>query len=124
VHRLADVGIPGELHDRPDDMIAQDIPDELHVAQIALDERAPAHCRPVTVDEIVQRNGRMACRRQCLARAAADISGAAGDEDVIRHGAPVVDREMAAPGSDIVVRQAPSDFVHADDLAPFAKDTG
>ncbi len=85
-HRLADIGKGGEMHDGGDLVLAQGGPEPRRIREIGLDERPPADRPAVPVDEIVVTDGNEAGGGQGLAGMAADIAGAAGDENLLWHG--------------------------------------
>ena len=80
-HGLADIGVGREVNHGLDLMLAQRRPERRPVAEIGLHERPPAHGPPVSALQGVQRHGEVAGRGQRLRGMAADVSGAAGDEN-------------------------------------------
>ncbi|MNS58052.1 hypothetical protein D3C72_909580 [compost metagenome] len=79
--RLADHGGGGELHDGGHVVLDQGAAHQRGVRHIALDQRPPAHELGMAGRQIVQRHRPIARLRQGLADVAADIAGAARDQD-------------------------------------------
>ncbi len=89
LHRLADIGEGREMHDRGDLVPAHGLGEERAVGEVAHDERPPAHGCAVAAAEIVVADGLIAGAGQRLGGVAADIAGAAGNEDLRRHCDPL-----------------------------------
>ena len=85
-HRLAHVGVPGEVDHGLDAVLTNRALHEGAVANVTLDQGAPADGRFVPVDQVVQRDREAAGARERLAGVAADVAGAAGNENcALRH---------------------------------------
>ncbi len=85
-HRLAHVGVRGEVQDGADAVLQQDLPHALPVRQVRLDEGAPPRGPPVPAGEVVEHDRVVPLRSQELGGVASDVTGAAGNEDGFVHG--------------------------------------
>ena len=83
-HRFANVEKRGEVHDREDVVAAQRAPHGRHIRDVALDQLAILDGLAVTGDEVVEDDDAMTGLMQRLGGMAADVAGAAGDENAPR----------------------------------------
>ena len=80
-HRLAHVGVGGEVDHRLHGVLGERLADGCRVGEIALHERSPLHRGPVTVDQVVEDDRAVARGRHQLGGMATDVAGAADDQD-------------------------------------------
>ena len=73
----------GELHDGERPVFADRCPQRLGIPDIAADQRAPAHRMFMAAAQIIEDDRRMSCEAHGLGRVAADIAGAADDQDTL-----------------------------------------
>ena len=79
--RLADVEKRGEVHDRGHAVVLQRPADRRQVGDVALDDLAVPDRLAMSGDQAVERDNPVPRLVERLGRVAADIAGAAGDED-------------------------------------------
>ena len=80
-HRLADIGERGEMHHRLDAVGAEQKIERRRIPNVAFDQWPPADELTVAEGEIVEYDHFVAGCRKCLGAMAADVAGAAGDEN-------------------------------------------
>ena len=80
-HRFRYDGIGGEVHDGIDLVLSQHAVHQLAVADVADDQRRIAHRLAKAGVEIVEHHHALAARLQLQQHMAADVAGAAGDQD-------------------------------------------
>ena len=83
-HRFADVENRREVHHREDVMAPDGVGDGPRIRDVALDQLAPLHRAAMPGRQVVEYDDAIARARQRLRRVAADVAGAAGDEDGAR----------------------------------------
>ena len=83
-HRLADVEKGGEVHDARDRVAAQRVAERRDVGDVADDQIAVLHGGTMAGDEIVVHDHAAAGAVQRFRGVAADVAGAAGDQDGAR----------------------------------------
>jgi len=79
--RFPDIGVRGEMDDGLDPERLQRFRNSRAVGDISRDQRTPFHRPAVAGAEIVEHDRRVAGSGQRLAGMAADITGAAGDQN-------------------------------------------
>ena len=80
-HRLTDVEEGGEVHDRPDVVLAQRLPDRRQVGDVALNQRSVANGLAMPRDQVVVDHHVVAGPVEGLGGMAPDIASAACDQD-------------------------------------------
>jgi hypothetical protein len=81
LHRLADVGIGGEVNDGAHAVVAKDAVEDGAVANISFDERPPARRPAVSVDQIVEDDRLETGLRRSLRRLTPDVARAPDDQN-------------------------------------------
>ena len=76
-HRLANIGIGSEVHDRIDLIFVKCLLQQISVGKVAFHQRAPLHCPTMTIFEIIECNRCISSPGQRLARMTPNISSTA-----------------------------------------------
>ena len=79
--RLGHLDVRGEVQDGIDLVLREHARDERGIAGVALDERAVQHGAAKTGRKVVERDQLFAALAELARDVAADVAGAAGDED-------------------------------------------
>jgi hypothetical protein len=78
-------GVRGEVHDRVDVVLREDARHEVAITGVADDELAVRHRLAKAGGQVVERHDALAGRAELAHDVAADVAGAAGDENSVCH---------------------------------------